>query len=117
MPQGQPVTPATPAQAGCFIFIFFAVIVLACSTLMNSCGKSDRDTRSIEQRMGPNGGTSSGYSAGYALGRQMGLSGAGSPTDDALRSMSATHAPGDELQFRIGYRNGLLAGQQERAAK
>jgi hypothetical protein len=72
---------------------------------------------SVQQLVGPAASSSVGYAKGYEFGLGMGRQGAGSPTDDALRSMSAIHAPDDQLQFRIGYRNGLLAGQQERARK
>lgn len=96
------------------------LVLLACFGLYRcNMARYESEARrpSYKQRMGPAASSASGYSTGYSLGHMMGLQGAGSPTDEALRSMSATHAAGDELQFRIGYRNGLLAGQQERASR
>jgi hypothetical protein len=63
-----------------------------------------------------------GYQQGQEIGMVMGLGGAADPTDAALRQLSVYHArqvgrsedTSWQLNFRIGYRDGLLQGRNTR---
>lgn len=98
----------TPTGAGCLVLSLVAGVLI----LVSCVSKSGEEERPSYAPSAP--AQSSGYATGYSLGQSMGRSGAGMPTDESLRSMSAMHAPNDQLQFRIGYRDGLVAGAQER---